>query len=257
MGNTLKIVLMVDRDGATHLETLLQLSGVPHENIYTLLTEADIHSFFNAPAQYDLLILDPDWKKGKALGLIDTLGSTTPTIFYCKNEKFAYSAFNYHSLDYLIRPVQLKRLQAALEKYSTIAAYWKKSVLCSSLMATTSFYAPEYKKRFLVRSGTTSYLIEAATVLCFYSENGRSFLVDQNGMSFSIDFALERLEELLDPKRFFRISRKVTVNMDQIDSIEDHVNHRLKIKLRNSAPMELIVSRKRVKGFKQWLRGVV
>ncbi len=257
MRNSLRIVLVGDKVQATHLEQLLQLTRVPHEIICTLTTEKEARSFYGLQMHFDLAILDTDWEKGMALSIWETLGINTPIIICSKNEKYALTAFNHNCIDYLIMPIPPKRLKAALEKYSIIMQTRMESLLFSSRVSTTPLYTDKYKKRFLVRKDQELQLIGIGAVLCFYSDSGRSFLVAQSGKQFAIDFTLERLEELLDPKQFFRISRKVMVSIDQINSIEDHFNNRLKIKLHHKAPIELIVSRKRVKGFKQWLRGVV
>ena len=256
MGNHLKIVLVEDKVGAARLEALLQRTKIPHEVICVLTTEIEAHSFLVSPTHYDLVLLNPDWEKGRGFALLDALGLTTPVILYCKDEKYALTAFTYHCIDYLVHPISPKRLQVALKKYSAVVQSRKGSILSSSRISTVSFDPSQYKKRFLVRTDANLQLIGIGAILCFYSENGRSFLVAASGKQFAIDFTLERLEELLDPGQFFRINRKVTVNIDQICSIEDHFNHRLKITLKNKAPVALIVSRKRVKSFKQWLRGV-
>ncbi len=255
MSYPLKIVLVDDKAGAARLKALLQRTKIPHETICTLTTETAARSFFVNPTHYNLVLLNPDWEKGRGLALLDTLGLTTPVILCCEDEKYALTAFTYHCIDYLIPPIPPKRLQAALKKYHTVVQNRKAHMLSTSV--TSSFDHFQYKKRFLVRTPTDLQLIRIGAILCFYSENGRSFLVAASGKQFAIDFTLERLEELLDPGQFFRINRKVTVNIDQINSIEDHFNHRLTIKLKNKAPVALIVSRKRVKSFKQWLRGVV
>jgi DNA-binding LytR/AlgR family response regulator len=74
------------------------------------------------------------------------------------------------------------------------------------------------------------------------------------GQSYPIDYTLDRLESLINPHAFFRINRKAIVSMDFIHSVEDYFNNRLKIRLTKKNEMDLVVSRNRVKPFKDWLK---
>ena len=120
----------------------------------------------------------------------------------------------------------------------------------------SSISTPKYKKRFLVRVRNKLRLITINQITCFYSDEGQTHLVDKSGNNHIIDYTLERLEELLDPEQFFRINRKITVSIDEIHSVEDYFNNRLKIRLNSRFKMDMVVSRNRVRDFKSWLKGV-
>ena len=113
-----------------------------------------------------------------------------------------------------------------------------------------------YKKRFLIKSNNKMKLIEVAQIICFYSDEGQTHLVDKSGNDHKIDYTMERLEELLNPEQFFRINRKVAISINEIHSVEDYFNNRLKIRLNSRFSMDMVVSRNRVRDFKNWLKGV-
>jgi two-component system response regulator LytT len=70
---------------------------------------------------------------------------------------------------------------------------------------------------------------------------------------YVIDHTLEELEsELLDPGSFFRISRKAIVRIDAIQEVRTQ-NNRLEINLAKATDFPLVVSRDRLKAFKDWL----
>lgn len=257
MSNHLKIALIGGTKEVTRLEELLKPTKIPHRFVGRLTTVSALEAFFSTPPFYDLILVDSSWENGKALPLLNTLGVTARIIVCAKSEKHALAAIKHNCIDYLVTPIETKHLKQALEKYISIAQTWKDQLLVLAGQSLHPLGLSDYKKRFLVRTERNFQLIGNNDILCFYSENGRSFLVEQSGKEFAIDFTLERLEDLLDPERFFRINRKVTVNIDHIHSIEEFPNNRLKIQLNKKAPMELIVSRKRVKDFKSWLRGMV
>jgi DNA-binding LytR/AlgR family response regulator len=64
---------------------------------------------------------------------------------------------------------------------------------------------------------------------------------------------LEQLEDELDPLKFFRVSRKFIINVDAISDIISYTNSRLQIKLHHYNEQEIIVSREKVRSFKNWL----
>jgi DNA-binding LytR/AlgR family response regulator len=59
--------------------------------------------------------------------------------------------------------------------------------------------------------------------------------------------------EMIDPKVFFRISRKYIISIYGFEDIISYSTNRLKVKLRYSPAMDAIVSRERVQDFKKWL----
>ncbi len=69
------------------------------------------------------------------------------------------------------------------------------------------------------------------------------------------EHSLDELEEILNPRQFFRISRKYIVQASAIAELEPYFNGRLSLKLTPQASGEVLVSRERVKDFKVWLEG--
>jgi two-component system, LytTR family, response regulator len=76
-----------------------------------------------------------------------------------------------------------------------------------------------------------------------------------SGKKYFIDHTLDELEQLLDPRACFRISRGLCLNIQSIKAIHPHLNGRLKLDLHPAAPEEVFVSRERVGAFKVWLGG--
>jgi DNA-binding LytR/AlgR family response regulator len=80
-----------------------------------------------------------------------------------------------------------------------------------------------------------------------------TFLHTANDHNYVIDYSVDQLENLLDPKKFFRINRKYLIGMGSIDDIISYSNSRLKIELKHSSDMDAIVAREKVNNFKKWL----
>ena len=65
--------------------------------------------------------------------------------------------------------------------------------------------------------------------------------------------SLDKLEPELDPKDFFRVNRQFIVRLGNIADIVTYSNQRLEVRLKDYSDQQIIVSRERVKGFKEWL----
>ena len=110
-----------------------------------------------------------------------------------------------------------------------------------------------YKKRFTIKMGQQLKMINIEEVECFYSENKGTYLHTFDHRDYLLDHTLEQLETELDPKEFYRISRKFIISMKAIKEIQIYSNSRLKVILPTYKDDEVIVARERVNDFKEWL----
>ncbi|HEU4496703.1 MAG TPA: LytTR family DNA-binding domain-containing protein, partial [Flavobacterium sp.] len=88
---------------------------------------------------------------------------------------------------------------------------------------------------------------------CFFSENKGTYLHTSDNRDYLLEGTLEQIESELDPKDFFRVSRKFIVSMKSIKDIVVYSNSRLKIILPTYKEDEVVVSRERVNDFKNWI----
>ena len=96
-------------------------------------------------------------------------------------------------------------------------------------------------------------MITIDTIECFYSENKGTYIHTNDNRGYLIDSSLEELEKELEPQTFFRVSRKFYININAIKDIVSYTNSRLEIKLNSYKDQEVIVSRERVRDFKDWI----
>ena len=87
----------------------------------------------------------------------------------------------------------------------------------------------------------------------FYSENKITFAVTKSGQEHIIDLSLTRLEEQLDPRRFFRANRQVIVCIDAIVHAAPYFNGRIILHVKPIHKDKITVSEEKVSSFKMWL----
>jgi DNA-binding LytR/AlgR family response regulator len=64
---------------------------------------------------------------------------------------------------------------------------------------------------------------------------------------------MERLEEELDPKLFFRASRQLIIKQESIHKISSHFNGKVKLDLSPALVAEVVLSREKSSSLKEWL----
>lgn len=197
----------------------------------------------------DLLFLDIQLEDGFCFEIFEKVEFNKPVIFTTAYNQYALDAFKLTSIDYLLKPVTAQSLRTALDKLKTIQT--PASVNYRDLSRV--FDEASFKSRFLARAGQKMFFVESNDVQYFQADDKIVFLVDKEGNRLVVDYTLEKLQDLLNPKEFFRLNRQVIARYTSIAQIKPYVNSRLKLLLRSgSKTEEVILSRERVHEFKQW-----
>ena len=107
----------------------------------------------------------------------------------------------------------------------------------------------------MIKVGEKIKTISIADVNAFYSEHKGTYVLTSEGRNYVLDESLEQISQKIDPELFFKISRKIVVNINAIDEIIAHSNSRLKLKIPFLELDEVIVAREKVNDFKAWIGG--
>ena len=111
----------------------------------------------------------------------------------------------------------------------------------------------EYKSRFLVKFGQRIKAIPVEKIAYFYSRDKLSYLVTFEGKMLPVDQTLEELEDLLNPKNYFRVNRKFIVHFDSVADIHPYFKGRVKLDLEPGIDEDIVVSSEKTPVFKKWL----
>lgn len=110
-----------------------------------------------------------------------------------------------------------------------------------------------FKTRFTVKIGQHLKVISVDEIECFFSENKGTYIHTFDNRNYLIESTLEVLEQELDAKQFYRISRKFIIPLKSIREIVVYSNSRLKVILPTYKDDEVVVSREKVSDFKAWI----
>lgn len=201
----------------------------------------------------DLIFLDIQLEDGLSFSIFEKIEIDVPVIFTTAFDQYAIKAFKLNSIAYLLKPIKKDELRDALNKYKNI----KSSFLMDFEEIIRSIQNKEitYKKRFLIQYGQKIKKVEIDEVAYFYAMDKSVFLTTSSGYTFPIDFTLDKLHEVINPEKFFRINRKMIVGFDAIKNMISFSRSRIKIELAPPEPKEIeaLVSVERSSAFKQWL----
>ena len=253
----MKVLIVEDEPSAADfLQHLIQKVDRSIEVLAHVDSVQTATDWFKSNPHPDLAFMDIQLSDGLSFEIFEKVDIRCPVIFTTAYEEYAIRAFRVNSIDYLLKPIDPKQLAHSLEKYrnlseSKISSY--PNDLAAKLAGMVDEITRKHKSRFLVSVGPHLRTINTFDIECFYSMEKSTFMVERNGKHYDIEYSLDQLEKLIDPLQFFRVNRKFLVNRDYVADIVIYSISRLKLKLTNYAPDDLLVSQKRVSEFKKWL----
>lgn len=251
----MNVLIIEDEIPAARQLSKLLKEQLPEINIVTTLdsVEASINWLKQPRQLVQLIFMDIQLADGLSFDIFQQVKIESPVIFTTAFDHYSLKAFKVNSIDYLLKPIDPQELNRALNKYLHFFNQHPPAINYTEILsAIQSQTQPDYKKRFLVKSGQELKFILTDEIQYFFSEDGLVFAQLANN-KFHLDYYLEQVEKLLDPTLFFRINRKVIVHLNSIQKIHTYFNSRLLLDLKPVANFDIIVSRDRVSDFKQWL----
>ena len=225
--NNLKVAIIEDEVPAARLlhSMLRRLRPAWEVMVLPGSVEEAVQWFAENPHP-DLLFLDIQLSDGDSFSFLTSARPSSVIIFTTAYDQYAIRAFTVNSVDYILKPVDEKRLLEAIVKYETLVA------------ANTS---PE-----------NGYL-DVSDVAYFYSENKITFAVTYTGQEHIVDLSLNKLVEQLDPDQFFRANRQVLLCVKAISHVEPYFNGRIVVFVKPSYKSQIIISEEKITAFKLWL----
>jgi DNA-binding LytR/AlgR family response regulator len=210
--------------------------------------------FLKAEKAPDVVFLDIQLADGRSFEIFEKAQIDSPIIFITAYDQFTLKAFKLNSIDYLLKPIQKEDLRTALEKLKRLNRKGLNESELDLLKDIIKSKGQTYKQRLVIKAGNKIQFKPAEEVAYFFADGKEAYMVSQKeNRRHLIGYTLEELENILDPKEFFRISRKFIVRADAIAEVKGLISSRLEVRLLQNTEHELAVSRERAQEFKTWL----
>lgn len=255
----MKVLIIEDEPlAANRLEKLVRAElGRPIERLVKLESVEESIQWFSENETPNLVFCDIHLSDGNCFEIFEEVTVSAPIIFTTAFDEYAIKAFKFHSIDYLLKPVEKKELQHAINKFDQL-----QNARSGSLDLIQEYFLKQdqhknYKDRITAKKGETIHSINLEQVAYFYADAGVVFLVTYSNDRYWIEYTLNDLEQLIDPKLFYRANRQFIVQINAVKEVKPYFKGRLSIHI-DPKPKDIndiIISQKKAGGFKNWLDG--
>jgi DNA-binding LytR/AlgR family response regulator len=249
--------------------------------------------WLNHHPQPDLILMDVQLSDGLSFSIFKTCKITCPVIFITAYNKYLTEAFQFSSIDYLLKPISQERLSNAIQKYKTLRNHFVGSYdhsdhhhnglhnghdngsesqhnlpdpnIAALYPHSSSPYPnsslPEFlgrhdrkRSRILVRKGAEFQTIRIEDAGYFFTEHKLIFLVDKENRKYMAEKSnLSELEEELDKNLFYRANRKYIINANYIKRFKPLEKSKISVELVLPVNEEIIISQENSASFKKWI----
>ena len=215
----------------------------------TSSVQESVNFLKNLTGPLDIIFMDVELSDGDCFEIFRQTEVDAKVIMTTAYDSYAIKAFEAGSVDYLLKPIDVKDLRRAVERC-------RKNTTTPDIAALLEAFrrpAREFKERFIVKFNDRIVPVKTSEIAYFYSEDKYNYLVTTAGAVYIADRSLDEIAEELDPHSFFKISRSCIVSLGAIISITKLVGGRLQISARPKPSFDMVVSRSRSDDFLTWL----
>lgn len=198
----------------------------------------------------DLIFMDIELADGPCFETLDKVEITQPIVFTTAYDEYALKAFELNSIDYLVKPINKENIERAFEKLDSL----RNKLLEEPLVIAKELFRKEsYKTRFLVKLGQRLVPITTKDVSYFFVDDKLVWLMTTENRKYIVNYSLSELEDLLDPKHFFRLNRQYIVHHQAIRELEPYFKGQVVAKLHPKTDEQVVISRKQTPLLKEWM----
>lgn len=202
-------------------------------------------------AMPDVLFLDIKMPVLTGFEMLEKLDHQPPVVFTTAFDEHSLNAFEYFSIDYLLKPIERERLEAALDKVERISTPDASSI--KNMILELQRSGNEQQTRISSRVGSKVSVLDLEDITHFISEDKVTFAITADGRSNPVEQTLNSLEKSLDSDSFLRIHRATIANLNFVEEIHGWFAGGVTLRLKGESKTELSVARSRVKELKKKL----
>ncbi len=237
------IIVDDERLARNELKKLLQV----HPDIEVIEEAANVDDGVEKIEQYspELIFLDIQMPGKTGFDLLAELEKLPKVIFTTAYDEYAIKAFEVNALDYLLKPVEPKRLADAITKLND--ELQREKAGSNSVFMRGSLTEND---QVFVKDGERCWFVKLGEIRLFESVGNYAKVYFSNNKPLILK-SLNALEERLDERMFFRANRKHIINLRWIEKIEPYFNGGLLVDLKGGEKIE--VSRRQTVKFKEMM----
>lgn len=212
--------------------------------------------WFKANPEPNIILSDIQLSDGVSFDIFQEISVNCPIIFTTAYDEYAIRAFKLNSIDYLLKPIDNQELKAAFEKFKKFGFDTPQTAIHNQLLSLLNDLenrsTKQYKTRFTAHHQRNIVAVSEEKVVCFYRDEV-IWLQTTDNLRLITDYnSLDEIEELLNPKNYFRANRQWLVRKEAIDSYRSHFTGKIELKMIVQTKEEIVVSKEKAHQFRGW-----
>ena len=243
------IIIEDEKTASDNLARLLKLTKEPILIAAVLESVSESIVWLNEHTQPDLIFMDIQLKDGNSFNIFDEVKVLSPIVFITAYDSYLVKAFEQNSIEFLLKPIDEVSILHTINKYKNLKEHF--------LLRQDNFISKlsdrNKRTRLIVKKGIEYQSILQEDIAYFFTEHKITFLLTKNEKKFMLEQNLKELEEVLDPKKFYRANRKYIINVDAIKSYKTCDKVKLLLELYVPVNEDIIVSQDNTASFKKWM----
>jgi two-component system LytT family response regulator len=250
----MKAVIVEDEViAAQNLQHLIAQIDSSIEIITVLKSIKKSVEWFSANPAPDLVFMDIHLSDGSSFSIFEKVKIHAPIIFTTAYDEYALKAFEVNSVDYLLKPIDATSLERAIEKFSH---YNKPKTdnedVIANMLSMLQKEKAVYKLNFLIPHKDKFIPLSVNDIAYIYWENKNVRIVTFDNRTYYEKDSLDKIQQQIDPTKFFRANRQFIVSHKAIKDITIWFDSKLSVNLIVEIPEKIIVSRIKASEFKEW-----
>ena len=251
----MKAVIVEDESFAAQ-----SLQSLIHEvdgsiEIWSVLQSIDESvEWFRSHPVPDLVFMDIHLADGSSFAIFDEVKISCPVIFTTAYDEYALKAFEVNSIDYLLKPINQKDLERAINKYKNLIAIPPGNIeLMNRLIASIKKSERTYKSYFLVPEKDKLVPLATADIAYIYIDVRMVKAVTFANRIYYLDQSLDELGIQLNPVDFFRANRQYIIARKAVKDLSLWFDSKMVLNLSVASPERIVISKVKVGEIKRWM----
>ncbi len=213
----MKTIIIDDESRAR--KSIAQLLKFSPHNIQLIAEAANVEEGIKAikDHQPELVLLDINMPDGTGFDLLKKLDTINfKVIFITAFEEYAIQAFQFSAIDYILKPIEPKKLMDALHKAYQVSEQENLNLKLNALFANLSRTNTQ-SKRMVLKTNENIYVIDTDDILRCESDGSYTKFFCNNGKTILVSHNIKQYEEMLNLYGFYRIHQSHIINLKYID----------------------------------------
>lgn len=240
---------------ANYLKHILEQQNIiTIEHVKVLRSKQEAILFFSKQS-VDLIFMDIQLGDGNSLEIFEKVEIKTPIVFVTAYDEFALKVFKHFTIDYILKPFENDEVLSALTKYKNITSSFDISPTLDSLASIENQTKSKILNNIMVSNGNKLLVLNESEIAYFFASGKHLFITTSDNKTFIYNDNLKDIIDKLNPKIFFKISRKYIITRNAISEVVKHSSQKIEVILNPQTEIktEILISKPLISEWKKWM----